>query len=120
MIALLAKQSPEAQRRYCDEGSTPAYQYAEGIATAAQRANHESYDFKEADRRIKPTNVGGVAESILKGVDPKWLERVKSRSAEVKTSEPPVEKKQEPVKHQEQPKQRQKQRVKNRDQGMEM
>ena len=61
-----------------------------------------------------------MAESILRGVDPALLERVKSRLAEAETSEPPVEKKQEQVKQNEQPKQRQKKRVKERDQEMEM
>ena len=62
----------------------------------------------------------GVAETILRGVDPELLERVKSQSAKAETSEVPVEKKQEQAKRKEQPKQRQKKQVKECDQGMEM
>ena len=61
--------------------------------------------------------VDGVAESILKSVDSEPLERVSSRSAEIKTSGLPVEKKQEPFKSQKQPKPRQSKRVKKRDRG---
>ena len=36
-IALLAKNSPKAQKLYHDEGSTPAYNYVEMIVKAAQQ-----------------------------------------------------------------------------------
>lgn len=50
--------------------------------------------------------VHGVAESVLRDIDPELLERVRGRAAEVKISEPL--------------KQRQQKRAKNRDQGMEL
>ena len=79
-----------------------------------------SHNLEEPDSQVEPTRPYGVAESILRGVDPELLERVKSRLAQSETSEPPAEKKQEPVKQKEQPKQHQKKLVKERDQGMEM
>ena len=79
-----------------------------------------SHDLGESDRHVEPTRTDGVAESILRGVDPDLLERVKSRLTEAETSEPPVEEKQEQVKQKELPQQRQKKRVKERDQGMEI
>ena len=57
-----------------------------------------SHDLGESDRHVEPTRADGVAEAILRGVDPELLERVKSRLTEAETSEPPVEKKQEQVK----------------------
>ena len=79
-----------------------------------------SHDPVELDSQVEPTKTYGVAETVLRGVEPGLLERVKSRLAEAETSELPVEKKQEQVKPKEQPKQRQKKRVKERDQGFEM
>ena len=79
-----------------------------------------SQDWEEPDSQVKPTRTYGVAESILRGVDPGLLERVKSQLAEAEVLESPVEKKQEQGKQKEQPKQRQKKRVKERDQEMEL
>ena len=79
-----------------------------------------SHDLGESDRHVEPTRADGVAEAILRGVDPELSERVKSRLTEAETSEPPVEKKQGQVKQTEQPQQRQKKRAKERDQGMEL
>ena len=79
-----------------------------------------SYDPAEPDSQVEPTRANGVAETVLKGVDPELRERVKSQLAQPETSEPPVEKKQEQVKQKEQPQQRQKKRVKECDQGMEL
>ena len=79
-----------------------------------------SHDVKEADRRVESTKADGVAEVILKGIDPELLERVRARSTEAETSEPPVEKKQEEAKRKEQLRQRQKKRVEERDQGWEL
>ena len=62
----------------------------------------------------------GVAEVILKSLDPRDLARYEAQIAEAKKAEQPIEKKQEPVQRQEQPKQRQKKRAKERDQGMEL
>ena len=64
-------------------------------------ASDLSHDFKDTDRRIEPKTADGVAEVILKGIDPELLERVRSRSAEVETSASPVEKKQEGSKREE-------------------
>ena len=74
-----------------------------------------SHDLGESDRHVEPTRADGVAEAILRGVDPELLERVKLRLTEAETSEPSVEEKQEQVKQKEQPKQRQKKRVQERD-----
>ena len=79
-----------------------------------------SHDLGESDRHVEPTRADGVAEAIIRGVDPELLERVKSRLTEAETSESPVEKKQGQVKQTEQPKQRQKKRAKERDQSMEL
>ena len=62
----------------------------------------------------------GVAEVILRSLNPRDLARHKAQIAETKSKASPVEKKQEPVKRQEPSKQRQKQQAKKRDQGMEM
>ena len=78
-----------------------------------------SHDWKKPDSQVEPMRADGVAETILRGVDPELLERVKSQSAKAETSEVPVEKKQELVKRQELSKQRQK-KAKECDQGMEM
>ena len=62
----------------------------------------------------------GVAEVILRGIDPRALARHQAQIAEAKTTAPSVEKNQESVKRQEQPEQRQKKRAKERDRGMEL
>ena len=41
VIALLAKNSPRAQKLYRDQGSTPAYHYVEMVAQAALRASQQ-------------------------------------------------------------------------------
>ena len=51
-----------------------------------------SHDLGEPDKHVEPTQADGVAESILKGVDPELIERVKSQLAQSETSEPPAEK----------------------------
>ncbi|MFK8185268.1 MAG: MobQ family relaxase [Phormidesmis sp.] len=78
------------------------------------------YDPVEPDSQVESTRTYGVAETVIKGVDSEFLERVKARLAEAEMPEPPVEKKQEEVKQKEQPQQRQKKRVKERDQEMEL
>lgn len=80
----------------------------------------QSHDWEKPDSQIEPMRADGVAETILRGVDPELLERVKSQSAKAETSEVPVEKKQEQAQRKEQPKQRQKKRVKECDQEMEL
>lgn len=75
---------------------------------------------QEADEQGEPIQIIGVAESILKGIDPELLKYVRARLDEAKTPAPSVEKKQVQTRHQEQPKPRQQKRVKERDQGMEM
>ena len=67
-----------------------------------------------------PTQVYGVAETILRRVESFDLEQYQAQLAEVQTSEPPVEEKQEQVKRQERERKRQKKRVKGRDQGMDL
>ena len=95
-----------------------------GSATQPNTDQHSSsvrpHDSAEPDSQVEPTRPDGVAETVLRGVDPELLERVKSRLAEAETSELHVDKQQEQVKQTEQPQQRQKKRVKERDQGMEM
>ena len=56
----------------------------------------------------------GVAEVMLRSIDPCELARYQAQIAKAKATEQPVEKKQEYLK------QRQKQRAKKRDRGMEM
>ena len=46
VIALLAKNSPKAQRLYRDEGSTPAYNYVEMVVKAAQQSNRAKVQLK--------------------------------------------------------------------------
>jgi len=99
---------------YLEPGSAPQ------PGTDQRSSLTRSHDPADPDSQVELTRTDGVAESILRGVDPELLERVKSRWAEAKTSEPPVEKQQQQVKQKEQPKQRQKKRVKERDLGMEM
>ena len=62
----------------------------------------------------------GVAEAILRHIDPSYLARYEAQIAEAKKVEKQAEKKQEPVQRQEQLKQRQRKRAKKRDQGMEL
>ena len=62
----------------------------------------------------------GVAEAILRHIDPRDLARYEAQIAEAKKVEKQAEKKQEPVQRQEQLKQRQKKRTKKRDLGMEL
>ncbi len=62
----------------------------------------------------------GVAEVMLRSIDPRDLARHQAQIAEAKTIEQPVEKKQDLVQRQEQSKQRQKKRAKKRDRGMEL
>ena len=62
----------------------------------------------------------GVAEVILRGIDPHDLACHKAQIAEAKTTALSVEKKQESVKRQEPSKQRQQKQDKKRDQGMEL
>ena len=62
----------------------------------------------------------GVAEVILRSLDPRELARYKAQIVKAKTAEEQAEKKQEPVERQEQSKQRQKEKTKERDQGMEL
>ena len=64
--------------------------------------------------------VGGVAEVILRRIDPRDLARYQAQIAEAKKAEQLVEKKPEPVQRQEQPKPRQKKQIKKPDRGMEM
>ena len=64
--------------------------------------------------------VGGVAEVILKTIDPDALARYEAQIAKAKAAAQPVEKKQEQANGQEPPKQRQQKRTKKRDRGMEM
>ena len=89
-------------------------------STDQRSSSVRPHDPVELNSQVKPTRTDGVAETVLRGVDPELLERVKSRLAEAETSELPVEKQQEPVKQKEQPPQRQKKRVKEHDQGMEL
>jgi len=79
-----------------------------------------SHGWEKPDSQVEPMRADGVAETILRDVDPELLERVKSQSTKAETSEVPVEKEQEQAKRKEQHKQRQKKRVKECDQGMEM
>ena len=97
---------------YSSDGS------ATQLSTNQRSPAARSQDWEEPDSQVAPTRTYGVAESILRGVDPRLLERVKSQLAEAETSEPPVEQKQEQVKQTEQPQQRQKKWAKERDQGM--
>ena len=62
----------------------------------------------------------GVAEAILRHIDPGDLARYEAQIAEAKKVEKQAEKKQEPVQRQEQLNRRQKKRAKKRDQGMEL
>ncbi|MEL6554860.1 MAG: hypothetical protein AAFQ63_15545 [Cyanobacteria bacterium J06621_11] len=62
------------------------------------------------------TNVGGVAEAVLRGIDPELVARARDSVAQGKALERPKPKRSN---HQEQPKQHQKKRAKERDQGME-
>jgi len=84
----------------------------EHTATAVARLDEQLE--REAERLGEPAMVEIVAELILKGIGSELQDRATSRSAEAKTSEPPVKNKQE------QSKQRQKKQAKKRDQGMEM
>lgn len=70
--------------------------------------------------RRQSMQVDGVAEVVLRSIDPHDLARHQAQIAKAKAKEQQVEKKQEPVKRQEQPKQRQKKQAKKRGQGMEM
>jgi len=90
------------------------------LGTDQRNSSLRSYDLGEPDNQVEPAKTYGVAETVLRGVEPELLERVKSRLAEAETSELPVEDKQEQVKQKEQPKQRQKKQVKERDLDMEM
>lgn len=74
-----------------------------------------SKDWKDPESQVEPVKVDGVAEAILRGVDPELLERVKSQSTKAETSEVPIEEKQKRAKQKEQ-----KKRVKKRNQEMEM
>ncbi|PZO20878.1 MAG: hypothetical protein DCF25_05860 [Leptolyngbya foveolarum] len=62
----------------------------------------------------------GVAEVILRHIDPRDLARHQAQIAEAKKTAPSVEKEQEPVNRQEPSKQRQQKQAKKRDQGMEL
>ena len=69
-------------------------------------------------RRLQPrrANVGGIAEVVLKDIDPELLERIRERIAEDKVSES----QQVQAKLQERPKQNHKKRAKERDRGLEL
>ena len=69
---------------------------------------------------IERINVGGVAEAVLRGIDPELPDRVRDRIAESKTPDLQTETKHEQAKRQERLSQHQKKRVKERDQGMEL
>ena len=62
----------------------------------------------------------GVAEAILRHIDPRDLARYEAQIAEANKVEKQAEKKQEPVQRQERLKPRQKKLAKKRDQGMEL
>ena len=79
-----------------------------------------SHDSKLVDRNAEPEPADGVAETILKGIDPELLERIKARSTERDTPETPAEKKEKPAKRKEQSRQRQKKRIKEQDSGWEL
>ena len=79
-----------------------------------------SHDIQDAESRIESKTVDGVAEVVLRGIDPELLERAHTRSAEAKASESPIEKKQEDAKRKEQLKQRQKKLMKKCDLEMDM
>ena len=57
VIALLAKDSLEAQRRYREQGSTLAYYYIEEIATVAQRASQQQLQAIEKAQLLKKTKL---------------------------------------------------------------
>ncbi|MEL7495845.1 MAG: MobF family relaxase, partial [Cyanobacteria bacterium J06554_11] len=73
------------------------------------------------NRRLQPerTDVGEVAEAVLRGIDPELLERARDRMTRKKAQEQP-QPVQDQAKRQEQSKQRQKKRAKQRDRGMEL
>ena len=62
----------------------------------------------------------GVAEAVLRHIDPRDLARYEAQIAEANKVEKQAEKKQEPVQHQEQLNRRQRKRAKKRDQGMDL
>ena len=78
----------------------------------------ERKDQRLRKRGLSPerTDVGGVAEAVLKDIDPKLLERIREQIANDKA----LESQQLQAKRQDQPKQNQRKRIKERDQGMEL
>lgn len=86
------------------------------IAHCDEQVERKAQRLKHRKLRPEQANAGGVAEAVLKGIDPELLEQVKDHIARDKALVPTNEKSQEQAKHQERPKLRQK----KRDQGMEL
>ena len=86
---------------------------AAAVTRLDEQVERKAQRLKQRRQLSEQTDVGGVAESVLKDIDPELLERVRDRMAEDKA---PEQSKQAQSKHQERPKQRQK----KRDQGMEL
>ena len=105
-------------------------QKAKGLSASRLEPNRDLASLREAARpssapestagQGRSRQVGGVAEVILKTIDPDVLARYEAQIAKAKAAEQPVEKKQEQAKYQEPSKQSQKRQVKKRDQGMEL
>ena len=89
------------------------------IARFDRQLEREAQRLKKRRLSAEKTSVGGVAEAVLKGVEPELIERVRDRIAKDKASDLSAEKKQVQANHQERPKQRQKKLVREHAQGIE-
>ena len=55
VIALLVEDSVEVKKRYREQGSTPAYQYADGVASIAQQTRQEQLQAVEKSKLMEKT-----------------------------------------------------------------
>ena len=90
----------------------------EAVARLDREVERQAQRLKKHRQLSERTDVGGVAEAVLKDIDPELLDRVRDRIAKDRVPEPQPPQAQ--AKRQERPKQRQRKRVKERDQGMEL
>ena len=85
---------------------------AAAVARLDEQVERKAQRLKKRRQLSERTDVGGVAEAVLKDIDPELLERVRDRIAKDKASETPNQKNR--------PNKFQKKRVKERDKGMEL
>ena len=90
------------------------------VAFFDEQVERKAQRLKRRRLSSEQTNVGGVAEAVLRHIDPELIERARDCVAEIKTLELSAAERQDQVQHQERSKQHQKKRAKVRDQGMEL